>query len=239
MELKNYQEDVVLHIIYLVLKDRPKVKADEDFINDVAAFTLNRIKPRYIMSERGFYRFAKDYHLEGEGKFNDNLRDLIQIVSVVNNAIDIVHERRKNNEKNKNYIEHSPEFAPPLTEMMVWHNFPHIIGKVADMEDNKPIENVKVTFYLNGKKVKAADRGWSNPCHTSVSTEGYYNFWPKSLQHHIENLDSEVKIKFSHNKYKLHEITKTVNTKGSFQCEVSIRNDNILHIEPVLLVKKS
>ena len=43
MKLKNYQEDLVLYVADIVIKDRPDVAADKDLLHDVAAYTLNRI----------------------------------------------------------------------------------------------------------------------------------------------------------------------------------------------------
>ena len=52
MKLKNYQEDIVLHVIDIMLEDNPEIEADETLISDVAAYVLNRIPAKYIMSER-------------------------------------------------------------------------------------------------------------------------------------------------------------------------------------------
>ena len=82
MKLKNYQEDIVLNLINIVLKDHPDIEADKDFIHDVAAYTLNRIKPRYIMSERGFTRFASMQLFEDNEKNKDNLIEMMMIVNI-------------------------------------------------------------------------------------------------------------------------------------------------------------
>jgi competence protein ComFB len=63
MELKNYQEDLVLHIAEIVLEDRPDVKKGGGLLLDVAAYALNRLPPRYILSERGFTRLAADHYV--------------------------------------------------------------------------------------------------------------------------------------------------------------------------------
>ena len=49
------------HAIDIVLEDEPELRADEGFIYDVAAYVLNRIPPRYLMSERGFLRHAVEH----------------------------------------------------------------------------------------------------------------------------------------------------------------------------------
>lgn len=77
MELKNYQEDVVLGLIDILLEDEPEFVEDTHFKYDVAAFTLNRIRPKYFMSERGFTRFANLY-LANEDD-SDSFANLVEL----------------------------------------------------------------------------------------------------------------------------------------------------------------
>ncbi|MCK4515693.1 MAG: late competence development ComFB family protein, partial [Spirochaetaceae bacterium] len=67
MKLKNYQEDVVLRAIDIALEDQSEVVSDPAFVNDVAAYVLNRVPPRYVMSERGFLRLTVEELEAGNG----------------------------------------------------------------------------------------------------------------------------------------------------------------------------
>jgi hypothetical protein len=50
MRLKNYNEDLVLETVKIVLRDRPDIRASRSFMLDVAAYALNRVPPKYITS---------------------------------------------------------------------------------------------------------------------------------------------------------------------------------------------
>ena len=93
MDLKNYQEDLVLHVARIVLEDRPDVKESEGLLLDVAAYTLNRLPPRYILSERGFTRLAADHYVEGDN--GDSLAGMVEVLLLVNKAVDTIAGRRK------------------------------------------------------------------------------------------------------------------------------------------------
>ncbi|RKL64239.1 competence protein ComFB [Thermoanaerobacteraceae bacterium SP2] len=53
MKLKNYMEDVVFYFLPTVLKDIDGICKCEDCVNDIAALTLNKLKPHYVSSEKG------------------------------------------------------------------------------------------------------------------------------------------------------------------------------------------
>ena len=93
MQLKNYQEDLVLHVIQIALEEHPEITADEAFIHDVASYALNRLPPRYIQSERGFTRLALSHACDSES--GGELAGMIEMLLLVNRAIDIVRNRRE------------------------------------------------------------------------------------------------------------------------------------------------
>ena len=98
MQLKNYQEDIVQHIIDIMLEDQPEIEADETFINDVAAYVLNRIPPKYIMSERGFTRLAALELIDDED--DNNLLNLVQLMMFVSKGMETVKDRRRPEKSN-------------------------------------------------------------------------------------------------------------------------------------------
>jgi hypothetical protein len=93
MKLKNYQEDIVLHVIDIILEDHPEIEADETLISDVAAYVLNRIPAKYIMSERGFTRLASQQLAEDDDE--NSLLDLVQLMMLVSKGMELVKSRRR------------------------------------------------------------------------------------------------------------------------------------------------
>lgn len=53
MKLKNYMEDVVFHLLIDIVKDMDDICKCERCIYDIAALTLNKLRPRYVVSEKG------------------------------------------------------------------------------------------------------------------------------------------------------------------------------------------
>ena len=171
MKLKNYQEDLVLQAISIALENRPELSEDEVAVNDIAAFVLNRLPPRYIMSERGFTRLVSE-----EEEPSDERRDvatMVQLLVLVNRGIELVENRRKPSSDNpQEVLTREDQIMPVL-------NFPQIVGKVVDARDDRAVANATVTLYVDDEIADPAEPGWPNPFMTSLATRGYYSFWPR------------------------------------------------------------
>ena len=89
MRLKNYNEDLVLDTVKIVLKDRKDIRLSRSFILDVAAYALNRIPPKYITSERGFTREVVQ-PANGNGDDGEKLINVIELITLVNRAVEVV-----------------------------------------------------------------------------------------------------------------------------------------------------
>lgn len=233
MKLKNYQEDIVLYLIDIALKDYPEISADETFIHDVAAYTLNRIAPNYIMSERGFTRFAS-MNLINEEKENS----LIALMMIINMSIECLNTRRKPNKKSiEDKIIDKKDIKSLYNKYI--HNFPQFIGRVVDETDEKPIIDTRVTLYINGDKAKSAEPNWPNPYFTNSATNGFYSFWPKSILKSSESKKYEVDLKINHKDYQVSNITKVIETQGTFYKNDLIEGDKIIKLPTCYLIKKS
>jgi len=53
MKIKNYMEDVVVHLLYNIVKERDDVCKCEKCLSDIAAIALNRLTPHYVVTEKG------------------------------------------------------------------------------------------------------------------------------------------------------------------------------------------
>ena len=117
MKLKNYQEDVVLRAIEIALEDSPDLLNDEVFVNDVAAYVLNRIPPRYVMSERGFLRMALE-HADEENQ-DKSLANVIELMILVNQGLDLVRSRRSDESSGRKPVQGSEGLGRPNGEPRV------------------------------------------------------------------------------------------------------------------------
>ncbi len=110
MRLKNYNEDLVLETVKVVLKDRADVRPSRSFILDVAAYVLNRTPPKYITSERGFTHEVVQA-AGGDGTEEQRLVNVIELITHINQAIEVVARRRRNGRLG------GPEETSPLVSL--------------------------------------------------------------------------------------------------------------------------
>ena len=233
MQLKNYQEDIVLHVINIVLEDQLEYKTDITFINDVAAYALNRIPTKYIMSERGFTRLASLHLLhEDNGK---GLVNLVELMGLINKGIEVVKERRKP-QVNTGPYSYPGAKVPDIKNIEYFHNFPQFIGKVVDQSSRKPVYDACVTMYIDGLTAQPAEPGWINPYHTNNATKGVYSFWPQAIKNNAKSKKSKVKITFAHKDYQPYSIEKEIYIEGVFRVYNSIDGNSIVNLETCFLV---
>ncbi len=88
MELRNILKDEVLFILDNVLKDMDDVCKCQQCRLDIAAIALNNLKPKYVVTEKG-YVFSKTDSLKPQ--FSTD------IITEITKAIDIV----RNNPRHK------------------------------------------------------------------------------------------------------------------------------------------
>lgn len=79
MELKNLMEDEVLNIIDRVLENRDDICKCDKCKLDIAAIALNRLKPKYVVSNKGsLYAKAETLNYQYEANI------LIEITRAMN-----------------------------------------------------------------------------------------------------------------------------------------------------------
>jgi hypothetical protein len=230
MRLKNYNEDFVLETVKIVLRDRKDIKPTRPFILDVAAYALNRIPPKYITSERGFTR---EYVQAGEGNGDGDTRliNVIELITLVNRAVDVVAVRRRKG-------------APPVSRrgaasdlledvplrLMYFYNMPHIFGRVVDAHDGTPVIAAEATLWINDHVSVPAEPGWQNPYKTNEKTKGYFSFWPQVEIGEEDSLRVDLRIGFDHGQYKPLVFRKSMKVPGEFFVHDYIRGDKLLDI---------
>ena len=229
MDLKNYQEDLVLHIARIVLEDRPDVPKGDGLLLDVAAYALNRLPPRYILSERGFTRLAADHYVEGDN--GHGLAGMVEVLLLVNKAVDTIAGRRKPAESRPAPSEENE------TLLGYWHNLPYLIGRVA--EGGKAVVGASVTLYVNDKPASpATEAGWTNPYLTNAATRGFYSFLPKSSRSTARTREFRLRITVEHPDFREASLERELRTEGEFSPLARIDSDHILNLGTLDLVRR-
>ena len=234
MKLKNYQEDVVLRAIDIALEDQSELVSDPVFINDVAAYVLNRVPPRYVMSERGFLRLTVE-QLEA-GNRNRSLANIIELMILVNRGIEIVRSRRPSS------ASAAPEGAQPSgpdepNEFV--HNYPQFIGRVVDDVTDEPVFGAVVTLHMDGDQVPPAEPGWSNPYRTHPQTKAFFSFWPHPAKSEHEAATCQILFTTDHPDYESHARTESVTTRGAFERTTAIYGEEVVNIGTLRLKPKA
>lgn len=232
MRLKNYNEDLVLETVKIVLKDRKDIRATRPFLLDVSAYVLNRIPPKYITSERGFTReFIQPEAECGEG--GEKLFSIIELITLANRAVEVVARRRRDGARRPARVAaagaagSADEAAPHLT---YFYNMPHIFGRIVDARDGSPVIAAEATLWINEKVSVPAEPGWQNPTRTNEQTRGYFSFWPQAEVGEAENLRVDLRISLDHASYRPHTVRRTVKVTGEFFVQDCIRGDRLLDV---------
>lgn len=208
MIIKNIMEDIVLSVVKEVLRDEKYDMSFEDEQN-VAAYILNRVSPKYVTSERGIL------HGKIEEKFMFQQKS--DILFLVYEAIELLNQRRKGTyPKNSDAIEGR--------DVGYFH---HMIGEVAEITTFSHISDMQISLLLNGEIAQMVDNTWSNPFTTNHGTNGYFHFWPKvDAKKHKVGDEVEFTIKFEHPKFK----NKEVNVNLSVVKDFDIAHSKIIPI---------
>ena len=228
MRLKNYNEDFVLETVKIVLRDRKDIKPTRSFILDVAAYALNRIPPKYITSERGFTRELIQAG-NGNGEEGERLLNVIELITLVNRAVDVVVRRRRDSGPARRRLRSAPAGDADL-RLTYFYNMPHIFGRVVDAGTGTPVIAAEATLWINERVSVPAEPGWRNPYTTNEQTKGYFSFWPQVEIGETEAIRVEMRIAFEHGSYVPFTFRKTLKVPGDFFVHDYIRGDKLLDI---------
>jgi len=237
MQLKNYQEDVVMHVIDVALENSPEFRSDITFVNDVAAYVLNRVPPKYIMSERGFTRFVSLHFLNDENGIDSGLVNLLELMTIINRGIEVVKERRKTVIPSSLYS-YFGTTVPDIKNIEYMHNFPQFIGRVKDRDSKKPVNNACVTMFIDGLKAHPAEPGWINPYYTNELTRGAYSFWPQAIKNTAKSKRSKITITIDHEDYEPVNLVREISTDGVFRVYNYIHGTSIINLETSFLIPR-
>ena len=228
MRLKNYNEDLVLETVKIVLRDRKDITASRAFVLDVAAYALNRIPPKYITSERGFTREVVQAN-NGNGEQGEKLLNIIELITLVNRAVDVVGRRRHASPPARRPSRSASAEDADL-HLTYFYNMPHIFGRIVDAGDGKPVIAAEATLWINERVSVPAEPGWRNPYTTNEQTKGYFSFWPQVEMGETDAMRIEMRIGFERGGYTPFTLRKSLKVPGDFFVHDYIRGDKLLDL---------
>jgi len=199
MEYFNVMEMIAKDIVDDVLARDEKYKNIKYHRNDIIAYVLNRVPPRYVTGERGIIHTRIDPVL----KYQQHT----DILFLIYESMELFAKRRPTE------IDDKKDAGEKFSGLM-----PHILGEVLDEATLSIIPDLKVTLLYNDEPVSMMDQGWKNPYITTKATRGYYHFWPGYNKEKMGGSDTiNFKISFKHPKFNEHtmELESRVNRNSN------------------------
>lgn len=174
MELLNIAEEVVRQII-TELDETVSGDLDEGQKLELASFVLNRTKPLYFTSNKGFTYLIEQY--EHDPQF------LADVMVKINEGLKIIQKTSM-----------SSGNLPALKEGASYYFFPRIYGKVLSSRSMMWLEEAKISLFIDGELAEMASGAWPNPLILNAKNHGLYSFFPMPVLA-FEDSAHEFKIK--------------------------------------------
>jgi len=169
MDIHNTSEDNVIRTVQEVF-DAVKKEGNPEGLClceqcklDTVCYTLNRIEPRYIVSNRGLTRVEKD----GTERHQANA----DITALVYKGLKHVNHNQRPT------ATHDDSLPDSIVKKLSF-DIPTIVGRLFDGETFAPISGVTVELYHNGELVPMRNSNWQNPYTLIANTPGTFTFWP-------------------------------------------------------------
>jgi len=193
MSIKNLMEEIVADVVSEIVRNDKDLQIKKTSKDDIVAYVLNRVEPKYVTSERGVIHGMLDR------KFIAQQRS--DILFLVYEAVGVIKNRRESQSGGETGIQAGISA------------FPHILGEVLEETTFSIIPNVEVTLLYNGNKAEMIDGSWKNPCLTHRATKGYYHFWPTLPQEKRGKAKTHTfTMRFSHPKFVEKEVPVDIET---------------------------
>jgi competence protein ComFB len=187
MDIHNASEDIVYSAVNQIFEDIEKSGNSDGYClceqcrADTICYTLNRVDPQYIVSNRGLTRI----------EFAGIKRQQIEadITTLIYKGIRLVNHNMRPTAPHDGSLSDSQKVNTPVFDI------PTISGRIFDGISFEPIVGIEVAMYCEGELVPMRNNNWQNPYTMVASTPGAFSFWPAPLE--AEAPDMEEVFKFS------------------------------------------
>ena len=172
MGIHNISEDRVFYLVQSIFDAIKKEDNREGFCLceqcklDTICYTLNRVEPRYIASNRGITRLDQEWARRQQ---ND-----ADIVALIYKGLRQVNHNQRQNVAHDDSVKIKYESGPSF-------KIPTIVGRVFDGGTFAPLYGVTVELRSGGELVSMKNPNWQNPFTLVANTPGTFTFWPASV----------------------------------------------------------
>jgi len=170
MDIHNTTEDIVIkkvQDIFAAVKKEgnpEKLCLCDQCKLDTICYTLNRVEPRYFVSNRGIARIERGHSSEQHQANAD-------IATLVYKGLQQVNHNQR---PTANHHDSIPEDVIQKLSF----DIPTIVGRLVDGETFAPVSGATVELHYNGELVPMRNTNWQNPYTVIANNPGTFTFWP-------------------------------------------------------------
>ena len=178
MEIHNISEDIVLNSVQTIFESLKNEGNPEGLCLceqcklDTICYALNRIEPRYTISNRGITRIEQDW--------SGRQQTEADIATLVYKGIRLVNHNQRPTAMHDEVEKSDKESNEPVFDL------PTIIGRIFDGDSFSPVIGATVTLSCGDKIVTMRNRNWQNPFTLIENTPGAFSFWPAHVKAEAE-----------------------------------------------------
>ena len=172
MNIHNQMEDLATQLVDDIFgEEKSKQKKTFCVCNqcrlDVSCYVLNRLEPRYVISERGV--------AHTESGYLEKVQENADIATLIREGIDRVSSTKRP------FFSHSgdDDFHPQKGAVF---SFPMIKGRVFNGNNFEPISDINVLLRVDSQPAVMVDPNWRNPCYIYESGAGSFFFLPSPVE---------------------------------------------------------
>jgi len=187
MDIHNANEDIVFNAVQTIFDEIQNSGNPEKYCLcyqcriDTTCYTLNRIEPNYIVSNRGFTR------IEQTGTKHQQIE--ADITTLIYKGLRLVNHNLRPTAPHDGSATMGSRIISPM------YDIPTISGRIFNGVSFEPIQGVDVSLYYEGELVEMRNNNWQNPFTMVPVTPGAFSFWPAPIT--ADSPDYTKEFKFS------------------------------------------
>ena len=170
MDIHNASEDIVYSTVHKIFDEIQNSGNQDGYCLcyqcrvDTICFTLNRVEPHYIVSNRGLSRIEHSgiNHQQSEA----------DIAILVYKGLRLVNHNLRPTAPHDGSTRVSYRSNHPV------YDIPTISGRIFNGISFEPVTGIEVGLYCDGELVQMRNNNWQNPFIMIPSTPGIFTFWP-------------------------------------------------------------
>jgi len=191
VDIHNANEDVVFGMVQSIFDEIENSGNPEKYCLcyqcrvDTICFTLNRIEPNYIVSNRGFTR------VEQPGIQRQQIE--ADITSLIYKGLRLVNHNMRPTSP------HDGSQSGTIKTSFPMFDIPTISGRIFNGESFEPVFDIDVSLYCEGELIPMRNSNWQNPFTMVSSTPGAFSFWPAPITAATPDTTKDFKFKLKVN----------------------------------------